>query len=194
MLNDLTSPLSLLATRRSGKPRDMVAPGPTPAELERILAIASRVPDHGKLTPWRFVIIEDRLRFAELLDTAFAQARPEASRAEVELQASLAQQAPLMIAVLSVPNLTSKVPVAEQHLSAGVAAFALELAATAMGYVAGWLTGWAAYSPAVVSALGGGEGASVAGFMFIGSPSRPLEERPRPLLSDVVSHWPGIIA
>lgn len=194
MLNDLTSPLSLLETRRSGKPRDMVAPGPTPAELERILAIASRVPDHGKLTPWRFVIIEDRLRLAELLATAFAQLRPDASRAEVELQASLAHQAPLMIAVLSVPNLTSKVPVAEQHLSAGVAAFALELAATAMGYVAGWLTGWAAHSPAVVSALGGGEGASVAGFMFIGSPSRPLEERPRPPLSDVVSHWPGIIA
>lgn len=191
MLNDLSSPLALLETRRSGKPRDMIAPGPTPDELDRILRIAARVPDHGKLAPWRFVVIEDRDAFAQLLARAYAEDRPEAGALELKANEEFARQAPLLVAVLSKPVASSKIPLSEQRQSASVAAYNLELAATALGYVSGWLTGWAAFSPTVLRALGAaGEGDEIVGFIFIGTPGRPPEERPRPAIETVVRRWP----
>jgi len=191
MLNDLASTLDLLLTRRSGKPRDMIAPGPDADELATMLAAASRVPDHGKIAPWRFVLIpaEAREAFADALETAMVAEMPEAGARDRADARQFATQAPTLVAVLSVPDRAHKIPVWEQELSAGIAAYNLELAAHAMGYVGGWLTGWAAYSPRVYEALGGEPGGRVAGFLFFGTPSRPLDERPRPAVGDVARTW-----
>lgn len=195
MFNDASSTLSLLRTRRSGKARDMVGPGPDAAQLADILAIASRVPDHGKLAPWRFVVIapEQRAAFAELLVGAYRAERPEAGRLEVEAMDAFPRQAPVMIALLSTPIQPHKIPLWEQHLSVGAAAMQLLNAAHAHGFVANWLTGWAASSDEVAKALGATVPKDrIAGFFFIGSPTRELEERPRPELAQVVSRWNGL--
>ncbi|MHA6723312.1 nitroreductase family protein [Sphingomonas sp. RS2018] len=190
MFNDLSSPASLLATRRSGKPRDMIAPGPTGAELHAILSIAARVPDHGKLAPWRFVVVgpDRRDALSALLTDAYRAEKPGAGRLEIEAMDQFARQAPTLVVVLSAPVAGSKIPLWEQELSAGAACMQLLNAATAHGYVGGWLTGWPAYSEAVRDAFGGA-GERIAGFVFIGSPSRPLDERPRPEASAVVRQW-----
>jgi nitroreductase len=191
--NVRTDMLTLLRTRRSGKPRDMVPPGPGLAELKELVAIATRVPDHGKLSPWRFLIIPDdgRGRLADLLVDALLKEKPGAADWEQQNARDFANQAPALVIVLSSPKPTGPIPRWEQELSAGAACMNLLVAAHAMGYVAGWLTGWAAYSSHVRDALGGKPGESIAGFIFIGSPGRPLEERPRPALDDVVTVWQG---
>lgn len=192
MLNDRTSPASLLATRRSGKPRDMVAPGPDAAQLEAILAIAARSPDHGKLAPWRFVVVPEsaRDRLAEVITTAYRAERPQASRTEIDSLEQFAHQAPTLVVVLSSPRPESHIPLWEQQLSAGAATMNLLHAAHAMGFVAGWLTGWPAYSDAVRDAFGAAP-ERIVGFVFIGTPAREIEERPRPDLSNIVSSWNG---
>lgn len=190
MLNDLSSPLSLLATRRSGKPRDMIAPGPDADQLGAMLTIAMRTPDHGKIAPWRFVIVpaDGREAFAELLAAAYRAERPEATRLEIEAIEAFARQAPTLVVVLSSPDLARTIPAWEQELSAGAACMNLLHAAQAMGYVGGWLTGWAAYSNAVRDAFGAAP-ERIAGFIFIGTPAKPLEERPRPDPARIVSTW-----
>lgn len=191
MFNDLSSTLSLLATRRSGKPREMIAPGPDEAQLRRILDLAMRVPDHGKLFPWRFVTIENRPAFADMLRQAYLASKPDAGRLELEAMETFAQQAPTLVAVLSTPSQSSKIPLWEQQLSAGAVCMNLLVAAHATGFVGSWITGWPAYSPDVVAALGGAPVDRIAGFIFLGSPSRELEERPRPAHEAVVSTWKG---
>jgi nitroreductase len=190
MFNDRTSILSLLESRRSGRPRDLVAPGPTPDELRRILAIAARTPDHGKLAPWRFVHVRrgQRDSFAALLDAAYRIDRPDPGRLEVEANDRFAHQAPELVIVLSRTVPDHKIPVWEQELSCGAACMNLLLAAHAMGYAAGWVTGWAAYSDAVGEAFGN-PGERIAGFIFIGTPGIELEERPRPELESVITQW-----
>ena len=191
MFNDLSSTLALLHTRRSGKPRDMIAPGPDDAQLRAMLEAAIRVPDHGKLNPWHFVIVPAgaRARLAAIIVDAYRAEKPDAGRLEIEAMAGFAHQAPTLVVALSTPGAVSKIPLWEQELSAGAACMNLLLAAHAMGFVGGWLTGWPAYSQTVCAALGGDEAAQVAGFIFVGSPSRPLEERPRPDYDDVVTRW-----
>jgi len=193
MFNDRSSVSTLLATRRSGKPRDMVEPGPDAAQLRDILQAAMRVPDHGKLAPWRFIIVpaDQRTNFADLLTRAYTAEKPDAGPLELAPLQQFARQAPVMVAVLSSPVAHPKIPAWEQQLSAGAACMNLLTAAHAAGFVGGWLTGWAAYSPVVVEGLGGRTGDRIAGFVFIGSPSRQLEERPRPAYEDVVSTWIG---
>ena len=192
IFNDLSSPKALLASRRSGKPRDMIAPGPSDSELRDILQAAMRVPDHGKLAPWRFVTIaaDQRDAFAPLLERAYRETKPDAGRLEIEANEQFARQAPTLVVVLSKPAHASHIPIWEQELSAGAACMNLVTAATAHGYVAGWLTGWAAYSPIVRDAFGE-QDEKIAGFIFIGTPSRPLDERPRPDFDAVVSRWRG---
>lgn len=193
MFNDLSTPASLMATRRSGKARDMAAPGPDGEQLARILAAATRVPDHGKLSPWRFVVVPDDKRdaFAALLHDAYAAQKDVVGRLEREAIEQFAHQAPCLIVALSTPAHASTIPIWEQELSAGAACQNLLIAAHAEGFVGGWLTGWAAYSPMVCAAFGGGTGARIAGFLFIGTPTRGLDERPRPAPADVISTWPG---
>jgi nitroreductase len=192
MFNDTSSILALLRSRRSSRPRDLVEPGPDAAQLREILALATRVPDHGKLAPWRFIHIgrEQRPAFAELLERAYRAGKAEEpGRLEIEAAHRFAQQAPELVVALSSPAAGTKIPLWEQELSCGAACMTLLLAAHAMGFAGGWVTGWAAYSPEVLAGLGGREGERVAGFLFLGTPGGPLEERIRPSLDDVVSEW-----
>jgi nitroreductase len=190
MFNDLSSPAALLATRRSGTPRDMVAPGPDDAQLRRILSAAIRTPDHGKLAPWRFVVVTagQRDAFTDLLHRAYREDRPASAAGEKAVE-EFARQAPLVVVAVSCPDASSPIPVWEQELSAGAACMNLLAAASAEGFVGGWLTGWAAYSETVRAAFAP-EG-RIAGFVFLGSPGRELQERPRPDYDEVVSTWRG---
>lgn len=190
MFNDASTPLTLLETRRSGRPREMVPPGPSQAELERMLTIAARVPDHGKLTPWRFVFVEKDQRdaLAALLRRALAAEDPHAGAAHQAKAEEFARQGEALIVLLSRPVPDHKIPVREQELSCGAVGMNLLTAAHAMGYVAGWLTGWQAYSP-TVSAAFCQAGESIAGFFFFGSPGIPLADRPRPALEEIVRRW-----
>ncbi|MET0268933.1 MAG: nitroreductase [Sphingomonas sp.] len=192
MFNDLTSPAAYLSSRRSGKPRDMAAPGPDARQLADILALAARTPDHGKLAPWRFLTIsgDRRAAFAALLRDAYLADKPAAGRLELEAIDQFAHQAPTLVVVISLPAHASHIPIWEQELSAGAVCMNLEHAAHAHGFVAGWLTGWAAYSRRVAHGLGVDDG-RIAGFMFIGTPSRPLDERPRPDMAAITSAWSG---
>lgn len=187
MLNDRASPLSLLLTRRSVKAADLTTPGPSASELATILAAAARVPDHGKLAPWRFLEVTDRAALQSLIDTEVALHRPhlpEGKRAKV---ARFAWQAPTLVAVVSRVETEENIPAWEQHLSAGAACQNLLLAAHAIGFAGCWLTGVPAYLPGVEAAFGG----RIAGFLFLGTPARAPEERPRPPLAAVAARWPG---
>jgi len=193
MFNDLSSPLAFLRTRRSARPRDLVAPGPDAAQLREILTLAARVPDHGKLHPWRFVHVprERRAEFASLLDTAYRADNPAPGRLELEANERFAHQAPELIVALFSPTEGHKIPVWEQELSCGAACFNLELAATASGFAAGWVTGWAAYSPTVLAAFGKAP-ERIAGFLFLGTSIAELEERVRPEFDAVASEWGAV--
>jgi nitroreductase len=189
-LNNASSALSLLETRRSGKPRDLVAPGPSAREIEHMLTIAMRAPDHGKIAPWRFVIIgsDQRQQLADLLARALPEHDPEAGAAHYQKALEFSHQAPAMIVLISSPIEGHKIPVWEQELSCGAVAMNLLHAATALGYVGGWITGWQAYSPRVTRAFCR-TGERIAGFIFLGTPRNPLEERPRPALADHATQW-----
>ena len=190
MLNDRSSALSLLKTRRSGRPREMVGPGPSEEELWQILEVAMRVPDHGKLVPWRFVIVgkDQREQFALLLRRALQEEDECAGPAHHEKADQFARQGEALIVLISSPTRQHKIPVWEQELSAGAAAMNLLHAAHAVGYVGGWVTGWEAYSPKVTAAFAK-PGERIAGFIYIGTPGRDLEERPRPDHAEIVRKW-----
>ena len=190
MLNDRTSLLSLLETRRSGKPREMVGPAPSESELERMLAIAARIPDHGKLSPWRFITVGDDQRDAlvKLLREALAAEDPSATPAHYEKAEQFAHYAGALVVLVSAPVEDHKIPVWEQQLSCGAAGMNLLLAAHAIGYVAGWITGWQAYSEHVRAAFCA-PGERIAGFIFIGHPGAELLERPRPDPAVVHRRW-----
>src|SRR6478609_5723756 len=190
MLNDTSTPLSLLETRRSGRPRELVGPGPTSAEMKRIITIAARIPDHGKLHPWRFVTVAEDQRdtLASLLHEALAEENPEASEAHHKKEDEFAHYEGQLVVLVSAPIEGHKIPVWEQQLSAGAAGMNLLMGAHALGYVAGWVTGWRAYSEHVRQAFCG-PGERIAGFIFIGHPMRELEERERPELSAVWKPW-----
>lgn len=192
MLNDRTSLLSYLATRRSCRPRDLVEPGPDPGQLRRILEIAARSPDHGKLAPWRFVHVagDRRAAFAETLEAVYRAGKAEPpGRVEIEAVHRFATQAPELVVLVSCPVEGSKIPVWEQELSCGAAGMNLLHAAAAYGFGGGWVTGWAAYSPQVLAALGCAPPERIAGFLFLGTAGVELEERVRPALEDVVRAW-----
>ena len=190
MLNDRSSILSLLETRRSAKPRELVGPAPGPAELDRMLAIAARTPDHGKLTPWRFIIVAEDQRdaFGALLRQALVEHDPCATLAHHQKEDEFAHYAGQLVVLVSTTVPEHKIPLWEQELSAGAAGMNLLLAAHALGYVAGWVTGWRAYSERVRSAFCG-PGERIAGFIFIGHSGREIEDRPRPALADVRRKW-----
>ena len=183
--------IELLKLRRSVKPREMRAPGPSAAELDTILTIGARVPDHGKLTPWRFIVFEGdaRLRAGEIIAKVFARKNPAASGAEIETEKRALMDAPLVIGVVSSPKTHPKVPAWEQQLSAGASAMNLVTAATALGYGANWLTGWFAFDRDILDGFGLTPDEKLVGFIHIGTPSKPSEDRPRPALSDIVTRF-----
>jgi len=192
MLNDRSSALALLRTRRSTRPRDLVEPGPDADALRWMLEIAMRTPDHGKLHPWRFVHVAKGRRdaFADLLHRAYRAENPEPGRLESEAVERFARQAPELVVALSSPTPEHKIPVWEQLLSCGAACMNLLHAAHAMGFAAGWVTGWAAYNDEVLARFGAPP-ERIAGFIFIGTPAGEPEERPRPAHDEVASGWAG---
>lgn len=191
MFNDSSSLRSHLATRRSGKARDMVAPGPDAAQLRDIIALALRTPDHGKLAPWQIVTVADDQReaFATLLKDAWVKENPGAAGLDLSALDQFAHQAPTLLVLLSTPVAGAKIPVWEQQMSAGAVGMNLLHATHAHGFVASWLTGWAAYSPDVAAAFGARDGDTIVGYFFLGTPGGELSERPRPEYNEVVRSW-----
>lgn len=183
--------LELLQIRRSVKPFEMTGPSPTPAEVETLLRIASRVPDHGKLAPWRFIVFagDARLAAGEKLAGVFRSLRADATADQIEFERQRLMRAPLVVAVVSRAGPHAKVPEWEQQLSAGAACMNLVTASHAMGYVASWLTEWIAYDRAAMTALGLAENERIAGFVYIGKPTKAPEDRDRPKLDAIVTYY-----
>ncbi len=183
--------LDLLLTRRSVKPFGMAAPGPSDAELEIILRAGARVPDHGKLAPWRFITFrgETRRAFGEILKNIFAKAEPRADADRLALEAGRFLQVPVVVAVISRIVPSKKAPEWEQVLSAGASCQNMLVAATALGYASTWITEWYSYNAGAAQALGLGENERVAGFIYFGTATGPKEERERPDLADIVQEW-----
>src|SRR3954470_16910247 len=187
----MTDALELLKTRRSLKPVELCGPGPSAAEIDTLLTVASRVPDHGKLIPWRFIVFEGEARAlaGEAIAAAFRAKYPDAKPEHVDNERKRLARAPLVIAVVSraIPHV--KIPEWEQVLSAGAAAMSLVLAAHALGYGANWITEWYAYDRRVLEALGLRESERIAGFIHIGTPVHPPEDRPRPPLNEIATRF-----
>lgn len=183
--------IDLLLTRRSAKALTMVEPGPDAGELETILRAGARVPDHGKLAPWRFIIFrgEARAAFGAELAGLFASAEPRATEDQITFEAGRFMRAPVVVAVISRVMPGIKIPEWEQTLSVGAVCQNMLVAATALGFGAQWLTEWYAYSEEVNRVLGLGENERVAGYLYFGSESVPKDERPRPDLSEITSEW-----
>ncbi|MBS7536065.1 nitroreductase [Ancylobacter sonchi] len=186
-----TDALRLLKLRKSPKIFDIVAPGPNTAEIDEMLTIASRVPDHGKLAPWRFVVFEGagRDRAGAVIAEVFQKDVPEADADRVNIERTRLSRAPLVVAVVSKAAPHVKIPEWEQLLSGAAACTLLVLAANALGYVATWLTEWYAYDVRVRTALGLAADERIVGFVHIGTLARPQEDRPRPALADIVTRF-----
>lgn len=183
--------LDLLLKRRSGSAKTMTGPGPSARELRTILAAGARVPDHGKLAPWRFILFEGegRARMGELLVKALLANEPDAGDVRQEIERSRFLRAPVVIGVVSRAKEGIPIPVWEQQLSAGAACYNMLLAATAMGYVANWITEWCAYDARVKEGLGLSPDENIAGFIYIGKAAAPLEERVRPDLDSLITRF-----
>ena len=184
--------LDYLAVRRSVPAFQMCEPGPDKAEIESILTLAVRVPDHGKIAPWRFIIYrgEERARIGEELLKLALEKNPGLSEEMIQVERARFTRAPVVIAVISTAAPHAKIPEWEQVMSAGALCLNLLMAANAHGYVSNWLSEWFAFDERPYPLLGIKAGEKVAGFIHIGSTEFPLVERPRPALEDLVS-WQG---
>lgn len=187
--------LELLLSRRSGSAKAMNGPGPSTEQIRTLISCATRVPDHGKLTPWRFVIFEGQARadFGEVLVRALKTNEPEAGEERITQERNRLTRAPAVIAVISRVREGIPIPEWEQILSAGAACQTLCIAAHAMGFVANWITEWYAYHPVVREALGMKSGERVAGFIYLGHPAADLIDRPRPEIDAIATSWLGAI-
>ena len=185
--------LELLKTRSSIKAVELTSPGPSAAEIETLLTIAARVPDHGKLTPWRFIVFEGeaRLKAGVAIEAAFRAKYPDAKAEQIDYEKKRLARAPLVIAVVSRAGAHVKIPEWEQVLSAGAAAMSLVLAAHALGYAANWITEWYAYDRRVLDALGLKEHERIAGFIHIGTAAHAGVDRPRPPLAEIATRYGG---
>lgn len=189
----MTDTLELLGRRRSVVANNMTGPGPDAEQLTELLTLAARVPDHGKLTPWRFLVFagQARARFGRVMAERFAELNPDADRRLIDIEAGRFTRAPVVVAVVSRPAPHPKVPEWEQVLSAGAVCQNLLVAATAMGFASQWITEWYAFDDTVRAAMGLEEHEKIAGFIYLATATEPPGERARPVLSDIVSHWQG---
>jgi nitroreductase len=183
--------LDLLRSRRSGSAKTMSGPGPDRTQIDTLLACASRVPDHGKLAPWRFILFsgEARARFGNVLAEAVRKSDPTVSDERLRQERNRFLRAPVVIGVVSRIRKGVPIPEWEQILSAGASCQTLLLAAHAMGFVANWITEWYAYDPHVRAHLQLAEEERMAGFIYIGHPAEPLVDRPRPALETIVTEY-----
>lgn len=184
-------PLQFLDSRRSTPSRQLGPPGPDDAGLMRMLQTAVRVPDHGKLVPFRFLRIAGDARHAlgEALVSRALDMDPQASTAALEKDRARFSHAPLVVTVMARLEARHKVPEQEQLLSAGCVCFALLQAAQALGFGAQWLTGWAAYDPTIGGILGVQPDEKIVGFIHIGTPGLEVPERDRPDAAGLLSDW-----
>ncbi len=184
--------IDLLLSRRSEKSRRMEGPGPSADELKSILKCGMRVSDHGKIAPWRFEVFEGSAQqnLANVMAAGMLDAGEEENSPKHKAMQEFALQAPVVIAVLSKPDTEHKVPLWEQELSVGAACQNILVATHALGFVGQWLTGDGAYNQSVRNYFKLSEADKIAGFLFIGSSTGELKERPRPNFDDVVTYWP----
>jgi nitroreductase len=182
--------LDLLKKRRSVPPLFLRDPGPDAAQLTEILTSASRVPDHGKLAPWRFIVIEGEARAAlgERAAACVKADNPAVDERRLEDE-KRRFSSPVIVAVVSRARPHAKIPEWEQVLSAGAVCMNVIIAAHAQGFAANWLTGWCAYDPRIAETLQVSEGERIAGFIHIGTAAESISDRPRPPLDDVVTYW-----
>jgi nitroreductase len=188
-LNRGPGALDLLLSRRSGSKKAMTGPGPDKEQVRQILAAAARVPDHGKLVPWRFLLFEGegRARMGEVLADVLRQEDDSPERLALERERFL--RAPVVIGVVSRRREMLPIPVWEQELSAGAVCMNLLIAAHALGFVANWITEWCAYHPQVLARIGLKPGERIAGYVYIGQPTEPIEDRPRPDIDALTTHF-----
>lgn len=181
--------LELLKNRASPKAQDLVLPAPDDAQLNEILTIAARVPDHGMMKPWRFIVLRKETRGAlvEKLTANFRAGNPNATEAEADKQRLRFGDSPLIVTVVAKIAPNPKVPDVEQLLSAGAACMNLLNAAHAMGFGANWLTGWAAFDKSSKELFGLADNEQIVGFIHIGTVKGEVFQRPRPDLSQIVS-------
>jgi nitroreductase len=184
--------IDYLSSRRSMPAFQMRDPGPSREEIEQILTLASRVPDHGKLAPWRFIVYRgaERERLSLELSAIAKADKPELSAEMVKVEETRLSRAPVVVAVVSRAATHAKIPDWEQLMSAGAVCLNTLMAANAHGYVSNWLTEWYAYDQRAYPILGVKADEKIAGFIHIGSTDFPVTERPRPELADIVS-WVG---
>ena len=190
-LNDLSSPLAFLKTRKSGSIKTLGPPGPTAAQISEILDIAVRVPDHGKLAPWRFVLFEGAARadIGNVFAARWKVLHPEHGAESLAFQRGLFLRAPVVIAVVSTAAPHVKIPEWEQLLSSAAVCYNLVLAASVLGFDAQWQTDWVAYDPEAMAAMGLKGSERVAGIICIGTTTAPLEDRPRPDPQTLLTRW-----
>lgn len=183
--------LALLERRRSVPPAFLAEPGPSPDQLDRLLRIAARVPDHGKLAPWRFIVFagEGRARAGAVLAGLVQADNPAASPEKLAMEQGRLVQAPVVVGLVSRVAPHAKIPEWEQLMSVGAAGMALTVAATAMGFATSWLTEWPAYDTRAKAALGLAETENLAGFFYIGTPTMQPQDRLRPVMADVVTRF-----
>lgn len=189
-----TAFFEFLAARRSVKPDRLAAPAPTAEELNKILTVGTRVPDHKKLSPWRFIVFEGDARASA--GEIFAKAcekeeREPPSHVRLDMERARFMRSPMVIAVISSVKPRPGAPEWEQVLSVGALCFNLCLAANSLGFGTSWLSEWIAYSPTVREAFGLTEHEKIAGFIYVGTPMEKPEERERPKLEAIVKHWPA---
>jgi nitroreductase len=175
---------AVLAQRRSSKPFHLTGPAPDAAQLKAILTLAARVPDHGKLSPWRFLIMQGDARARVGAKACAHLAGDDPQKAGLATQFT---RAPLVIVVVSTAAPNAKIPIWEQHLSAGALCYNLLLAAQAFGFGGVWLTGPSAYDPAARAAFALADGEQIAAFVYIGTQSEPAPERARPNISALIT-------
>jgi nitroreductase len=191
-LNNLDADtIDFLTTRRSTVARMMDGPGPGDEDLKRIMEAGMRVPDHGRLTPWRFIVIrgDAREKLGDVIAEAYKKNNPDAIEEQVEIEQERLTRAPVVIAVVSRVQKEHKIPEWEQILSSGAACQTMLIAAQSMGYAAQWLTEWYAYDANVKQAIGAESGDEIAGFLYLGNGTGELSDRARPAYDDIVSEW-----
>jgi nitroreductase len=187
----LSDIVTLLATRRSAPPIQMRGPGPDAEQLRTLLTLASRVPDHGKLAPWRFILFEGegRQRAGAILAEVYARRESAADATRLEIERGRFARAPLVVGVVSRAAPHVKIPEWEQQLTAGAVCMALTVAATGLGFRTAWLTEWCAYDREVMARFGLAEHEKIAGFIHIGRVENGPEDRARPDLDTLVTRF-----
>lgn len=185
--------IELLRTRRSAPPRTMIEPGPDSDQLRQILEVALRVPDHGKLGPWKIQVLDKAAQkklgdaYAEFFAADYPDPRPE----QIEFERGKASLAPTLLVVSSQKVLEHKIPVIEQVLSGAAVCQNVLIATHALGYVANWVTGWPAYDARVKAVLGIAPHDEILGIIYLGSAGAPPDERPRKTVEQAVEFWHG---